>query len=66
MKKFVLLTLPFLFSPTISFAISYGDYQGSVYVSNYDGDNFRFNLPGLHPIIGEKISIRANGYEERG
>jgi len=48
---------------TLSFAKSYGDIQGVVYVSNYDGDTIKFNLPGLHPIIGEKISIRINGIE---
>ena len=30
---------------------------------NYDGDTITFNLPGLHPIIGEKISIRVNGID---
>ena len=63
MKKLVFLILPFLLSPTLSFAKSYGDYQGAVYVRNYDGDTITFNLPGLHPIIGEKISIRINGID---
>ncbi len=59
----ILLILPFLLSPTLSFAKSYGDIQGAVYVRNYDGDTITFNLPGLHPIIGEKISIRINGID---
>ena len=63
MKKLFLLLLPFLLSPTLSFAKSYGDIQGAVYVRNYDGDTITFNLPGLHPIIGEKISIRVNGID---
>jgi len=62
-KKLVFLILPFLLFPTISFAKSYGDIQGAVYVRNYDGDTITFNLPGLHPIIGEKISIRVNGID---
>jgi len=53
----------FPFSPTLSFAKSYGDIQGAVYVRNYDGDTITFNLPGLHPIIGDKISIRVNGID---
>jgi len=63
MKKLVFLILPFLLSPALSFAKSYGDIQGAVYVRNYDGDTITFNLPGLHPIIGEKISIRVNGID---
>jgi len=62
-KKLFLLILPLLLSPTISFAKSYGDIQGAVYVRNYDGDTITFNLPGLHPIIGDKISIRINGID---
>jgi len=62
-KKLSFLILPFLLSPTLSFAKSYGDIQGAVYVRNYDGDTITFNLPGLHPIIGEKISIRVNGID---
>ena len=63
MKKFALLILPFLFSPTLSFANSCGDIQGAVYIRNYDGDTITFNLPGLHLIIGENISIRVNGID---
>ncbi len=63
MKKLILLILPFLLYPVLSIAKSYGDYQGAVYLRNYDGDTITFNLPGLHPIIGEKISIRVNGID---
>ena len=61
MKKLAFLILPFLLLPSDSLAKSFGDYQGAVYVRNYDGDTITFNLPGLHPIIGEKITIRING-----
>jgi micrococcal nuclease len=44
-------------------AKSFVDYNKAVYVRNYDGDNITFNLPALHPIIGEKISIRVNGID---
>ena len=63
MKKLAFLILPFLLLPSYSFAESYGNYQGAVYARNYDGDTITFNLPGLHPIIGEKISIRVNGID---
>ena len=49
--------------PSYSFGKSFGDYEGAIYVRNYDGDTITFNLPGLHPIIGEKISIRVNGID---
>jgi endonuclease YncB( thermonuclease family) len=62
-KKLAFLILPFLLLPSYSLAKSFGDYQGAVYVRNYDGDTVTFNLPGLHPIIGEKISIRVNGID---
>jgi micrococcal nuclease len=44
-------------------AKSFGNYEGAIYLRNYDGDTITFNLPGLHPIIGEKISIRVNGID---
>ena len=59
----LLLTALMLLSPTLSFAKSYGDIQGAVYVRNYAGDTITFNLPSLHPIIGDKISIRVNGID---
>ena len=63
MKKIVLLILPFILYPALSLGKDYGDYQGAVYLSNYDGDTIKFNLPGLHPIIGERINIRVNGID---
>ena len=63
MKKLAFLILPFLLLPSYSLAKSFGDYEGAVYVRNYDGDTVTFNLPELHPIIGEKISIRVNGID---
>ncbi len=59
--KFLVLIALLLVSP--AHAESFGDYEGAIYVRNYDGDTITFNLPGLHPIIGEKISIRVNGID---
>jgi endonuclease YncB( thermonuclease family) len=58
----LLLPITLLFTPP-AHAKSFGDYEGAIYVRNYDGDIITFNLPGLHPIIGEKISIRVNGID---
>ena len=63
MKKLVFLFLAFLLLPSYSLAKSFGNYEGAIYIRNYDGDTITFNLPGLHPIIGEKISIRVNGID---
>jgi micrococcal nuclease len=63
LKKLVFPFLLFLLLPSYSPAESYGDYEGAVYVRNYNGHTITFNLPGLHPIIGEKISIRINGID---
>ena len=57
------LLLIILFGSVPTHAKSYGDYQGAVYLRNYDSDTIPFDLPGLHPIIGEKISIRVNGID---
>ena len=42
---------------------SFGDYEGAIYLRNYDGDTITFNLPGLHSIIGEKITVCVNGID---
>ena len=63
MNKLILLILLFLLPPSYSFAKSFGDFEGAVYIRNYDGDTITFNLPGLHPIIGKKINIRVNGID---
>ena len=63
MKHYAYSILFFLLLPSYSTAKSFGDYQNPIYVRNYDGDTITFNLPNLHPIIGEKISVRVNGID---
>ena len=63
MKRYAYSILFFLLLPSYSTAKSFGDYQNPIYVRNYDGDTITFNLPNLHPIIGEKISVRVNGID---
>ena len=38
-------------------------FYGVEYVSNYDGDTITVNIPYVHPLIGESISIRVNGVQ---
>ena len=61
----LLLVLTFLISGStiVNAKQSYGDYEGAIYVRNYDGDTITFNLPNLHPIIGKKIRVRLNGID---
>lgn len=33
------------------------------YVKNYDGDTITVSIPGVHPLIGEKISVRVLGVD---
>ena len=61
MKYLVFLITLLLAPPT--HAKSFGDYENALYIRNYDGDTITFNLPNLHPIIGDKISIRVNGID---
>ena len=60
-----LLALTFLISGStiVNAKQSFGDYEGAIYVRNYDGDTITFNLPNLHPIIGKKIRVRLNGID---
>ena len=61
--KIIILILPLLLLASPAFAKDFGDYNNAIYLRNYDGDTITFNLPELHPIIGEKISIRVNGID---
>ncbi|MFN9066796.1 MAG: thermonuclease family protein [Bdellovibrionales bacterium] len=39
------------------------------FLRNYDGDTLTVNIPNVHPLIGNKISVRVNGIdapEKRG
>ena len=60
-----LLALTFLISGStiVSAKQKFGDYEGAIYVRNYDGDTITFNLPNLHPIIGKNIRVRLNGID---
>jgi micrococcal nuclease len=59
-KKFLSLILFLFLLPSYSFAKSFGDFEGAVYVRNSDGDTIIFDLPGPHPL---RISIRVNGID---
>ena len=63
-RKIIVLFLPLLLCNALhSYAESYGDYQGAIYLQNYDGDTIRFDLPGYPPIAGDDIRVRVNGID---
>ena len=62
--RILIILFLLLVTPTSSHSErSFGNYEGAIYVRNYDGDTITFNLPNLHPIIGNKIAIRVNGID---
>ena len=62
-KIIVLLLSLLLCNALHSYAESYGDYQGAIYLQNYDGDTIRFDLPKYPPIAGDDIRVRVNGID---
>ena len=47
----------------VNAAVYYGDPVVEKYLSNYDGDTFRVDIPDVHPIIGQNIPIRLRGVD---
>jgi micrococcal nuclease len=33
------------------------------YIRNYDGDTLTMEIPGVHPLLGEKIGVRVRGID---
>jgi micrococcal nuclease len=63
MKNIMVLLSCFLLFLSVAQGREYGTIKNAQYVKCYDGDTCRFNIPGLHPIIGENVSIRLNGID---
>jgi micrococcal nuclease len=34
-----------------------------IYLGNYDGDTIRFNIPRVHPVLGQNITVRLRGID---
>ena len=47
MRSIIIFLLLLAHSP--AYAKSFGDYEGAIYLRNYDGDTVTFNLPGHRP-----------------
>jgi endonuclease YncB( thermonuclease family) len=53
----------FIVLPSEAKSITYGDLKVSEIVSIYDGDTFKVNIFGLHPVIGRNVNIRVAGVD---
>ena len=42
---------------------NYGDFEEVIFIKNYDGDTITVDIPGLHPLIGDDISVRIYGID---
>lgn len=61
--KILLITLLFSLISPVLLAGDFGSFKGVKYLKNYDGDTVTVNIPGVHPLLGKKISIRVNGVD---
>jgi micrococcal nuclease len=50
-------------TPSYGAQKTYGNLQCINLVSVYDGDSFRCNVSGVHPIIGDSMAIRLYGVD---
>ncbi|XOB65892.1 thermonuclease family protein [Deferribacteres bacterium DY0037] len=59
----LLLILPMYAMAASSDDQNYGNLICSDITSIYDGDTFRCNIEGVHPLLGNRIGIRVNGVD---
>ena len=50
-----------LLSLSVNATVYYGDLVVEKYLSNFDGDTFRVDMPDGHSIIGQNMPIRLHG-----
>ena len=48
-------------SLSVNAAVYYGDLVVEKYLTAYDGNTFRVDIPDVHPIIGRDMPIRLRG-----
>jgi endonuclease YncB( thermonuclease family) len=67
MNKLKLVTLTSLFLLGTSFAgvddENFGSLKVKEVTSIYDGDTFRANIEGVHPLMGKRIGIRVSNVD---
>ena len=62
MLIYLILTHTFIFITSFSYANncehSQFEFKCVQYISNYDGDTIKVNIPNIHPLLGNNINIR--------
>lgn len=53
----------FVNSATATSEHTYGRFQGVVLHGCYDGDTCTFTIPGVHPLLGDRIGVRLRGID---
>lgn len=63
--KTLIFLFSFLFFSSYVYSedMNYGSLKNVKYVKNYDGDTITFNIPDIHPLFGDKISVRVYGID---
>ena len=64
-QTIALITVLIFIIPFFSFGggVAYGDFEKVIFIKNYDGDTITVDIPGLHPLIGDDISVRIYGID---
>ena len=55
--KFILQIVILITAGLPAWAGSYGSFQSVIFHSCYDGDTCTFTIPGVHPLLGDKIKV---------
>ncbi len=57
------MALLLIHNPAFPESLHYGSFHNVVFHSCYDGDTCTFTLPGVHPLVGDHISVRLRGID---
>lgn len=60
---FLALFMPYLIWAGESCSHDSKNFRCVKYIKNYDADTVTFNIPSVHPLIGDKINIRVLGVD---
>lgn len=58
-----ILTLSLLVGIATAGGMTYGPISAAHYRGTTDGDTIRFDLPGVHPLLGANIAVRLRGVD---
>ena len=61
--KFGILSALLLLGSLPAWAGTYGSFKGVIFHGCYAGDTCTFTIPGVHPLLGQKIKVRIRGID---